>query len=468
MGIQKPYLDSFTAKELMAFIDCYVENHVLPQMPDHSPAECDLLARFLGFGYSREWSQGEIEILTGHYYGSGAEKTAQLLPLRSPLDCVAQAQKLGLRTTVKPKRKGGSPWMLWEIELVEKYYPVIGSKVSILLPDRSEYACRTKAVELKSTTGRVRWSESEIEILEKYYPQIGLDVADFLPGKSRENIYRRAGLMSLASPSHWTPAEDELLRSHYPDMGKKSAKFFLGRRSETACIRRAVALGLSFQDNRQEWSDDELSVLDKYYPQIGQKVAEMLPRRTVTACQKKAVQRGLSYRPEKVSRSRTVCRWSAEELDILRKNYPKMRAETYRLLPNRTKMACMKMAASLGLESTNNHWSTEEDNILRQNYAKMGSEVSVLLPGRSPSACHGRAKALKLYREGLQWSSEEDTILKEHYPREGVSAFQRIPNRTNAACQARVTYLKICRARASENIGSNQTGTKEELSYEIL
>ena len=84
MGIQKPYLDSFTAKELMAFIDCYVENHVLPQMPDHSPTECDLLARFLGFGYSREWSQGEIEILTGHYYGSGAEKTAPLIAWRRP------------------------------------------------------------------------------------------------------------------------------------------------------------------------------------------------------------------------------------------------------------------------------------------------------------------------------------------------------------------------------------------------
>lgn len=435
----------------MEFIDRYMEDYVVPQMSNHASEECGLLARFLGFGYSREWSQNEIEILTKNYPKSGAEKTAKLLLLRSPLDCVSQAQKLGLRTTIRPRRKGGSPWMLWEIEIVEKYYPVIGSKVSILLPDRSEYACRTKAVELDLTMRRVQWSENEIEILKKYYPQIGLDVAEFLPGKSRENIYRRAGLMNLVSPTRWTPAEDELLRSHYPDMGKRAAKFFLGKRSETACIRRAAALGLTFHDNRREWSDDELTVLDEYYPQIGKKVTELLSGRTVTACQKKAAQRGLSYRPQNINRSKGGYSWSPEELEILRKNYPQMRAEIYTLLPNRTKMACMKIAASLGLEPTNKNWSIEEDSILRKNYTEMGSGVSVLLTGRSPSACHSRAKTLKLHRDGMRWSPEEDAILKEYYPHEGASAFQRIPNRTNAACQARVSYLGVYRARASEN-----------------
>ncbi len=32
MGIQKPFLDSFTTKELMEFIDRYMEDHVVPQM----------------------------------------------------------------------------------------------------------------------------------------------------------------------------------------------------------------------------------------------------------------------------------------------------------------------------------------------------------------------------------------------------------------------------------------------------
>lgn len=198
MGIQKPFLDSFTTKELMEFIDRYTEDHVVPQMSNHSQAECGLLARFWGFGYSREWSQDEIKILTQQYHKLGAEETAQLLSLRSPLDCVSQAKRLGLRTAVKRQRNGGTPWMLWEIEIVEKYYPIIGAKVSILLPDRSELACKTKAVELELIISRVQWSENEIDLLKKYYPQIGLDVADFLPGKTRESIYRRAGLMNLA------------------------------------------------------------------------------------------------------------------------------------------------------------------------------------------------------------------------------------------------------------------------------
>ncbi len=40
MGIQKPFLDSFTTKELMEFIDRYTEDHVVPQMSNHFQAEC--------------------------------------------------------------------------------------------------------------------------------------------------------------------------------------------------------------------------------------------------------------------------------------------------------------------------------------------------------------------------------------------------------------------------------------------
>ena len=40
MGIQKPFLDSFTAKELMEFIARYIEDHVVPQMSNHFQAEC--------------------------------------------------------------------------------------------------------------------------------------------------------------------------------------------------------------------------------------------------------------------------------------------------------------------------------------------------------------------------------------------------------------------------------------------
>lgn len=39
------------------------------------------MARLLGFGYSREWSQDEIKILTQQYHKLGAEETAQPLAI---------------------------------------------------------------------------------------------------------------------------------------------------------------------------------------------------------------------------------------------------------------------------------------------------------------------------------------------------------------------------------------------------
>lgn len=450
MGIQKPFIESFTQAELMLFIDHYIEKHEILQVPGHSWADCDMLARFLGFNYSRKWSQDEKETLRLHYPYLGAEETSKLLPLRSPLDCVEQARHLGLKTLIKKPRKASSSWMIGEIEILEKYYAAIGYKVSMLLPERSEAACATQAQKVDAgVKAHVKWSNTELEILQKYYPKIGLDVEDFLPGKSRKSIYARAALLNLESPDKWTPEEDELLRLHYPQMGKSAAKFFLGRRTETACIKRAGVLGLTYDNNRRPWSEDELSILDEHYPRIGPKVSEMLLGRSIISCQKKAAQRSLTYRSAEVNRPRSTQKWSSEELKVLQENYPHMGPEVNKLLPSRTKMACIKMAASLGLAFKNSRWSEEEDNILRRNYPEIGIDVAAFLPGRTESACQSRAKVLNISRENVRWSSEEDDLLKKHYPAEGARAFQRLSNRSETACQARVTQLGIQRLQAS-------------------
>lgn len=60
--IRKPFLKSFTVNELMKFIDHYLEHKEILHMPGHPWEICDLLARFLGFGYSKLWSPEETEI----------------------------------------------------------------------------------------------------------------------------------------------------------------------------------------------------------------------------------------------------------------------------------------------------------------------------------------------------------------------------------------------------------------------
>ena len=64
MDIRKPFLKSFTVKELIQFIDHYIEHRELLHVPGHTWEVCDLVARFLGFGYSRRWAEDEIAVLS--------------------------------------------------------------------------------------------------------------------------------------------------------------------------------------------------------------------------------------------------------------------------------------------------------------------------------------------------------------------------------------------------------------------
>lgn len=454
MSTLKPYLEAFSADELMKFIDHYVETNQILHVPGQSWESCDQLAWFLGFGYDRTWSQNEINILTDHYPQLGAVETSKLLPLRTPLDCITKAKRLKLHTFAKLPRKKEepSPWMIWEYQLLEKYYPVIGSKTFILLPERTEFACATRATMAGfGSKKRIKWTEKEKQILEKYFPMIGMDVEQLLPGRTQKSISTQAENMGLHAPMKWTPEEDTLLRLHYPQMGADVSKFFMGRRSPRACAARARILGLTSQNDRRAWTVAELSILDEHYPSMGTEVSTLLPGRSKRSCQKMAMRRNLSALPRKICKPASVPRWTAEELAILQNNYPEMGGEVCKLLPNRTKTACVSKASSLGLLIRSTEWTEAEDDILKTNYSKMGIDVVELLPRRSKAACYNRATELNLRAGSHQWTEEEETILKDFYPTEGVDAFQRLSNRTEEACKTRLRKLGIYKPRASDD-----------------
>ena len=451
MERSKPYLAEFTTAELQTFIDHYIEYGEILHVPGHDWTSCDMVARFLGFGYSRTWSEEEIQILRETYPAAGAKAAEELLPLRSETDCVRKAINLGLRTLVKKERKKADDWMLWEVDLITRYYPVIGSKVALLLPERSESACVTKAIKLHLTAhSPVPWTEHELSILKDYYPKIGPNISDFLPNKTRNNILSKAAAMGLPAPSQeWTQEEDELLKLHYPQMGAEVSKYFFGRRSRSACISRAAVLGLSFDRYRKGWSEEELRILKEYYPQLGPRVSQMLPERTALSCKKKAGQLKLSFSGSGQKQQRRGKNWSHEELAILAENYPTMGDDVCRLLPHRTRSACITMAQQQKLCKKRGEWTPEEVEILRDNYAKMGNGVVSLLPGRTKSACRNKARELKLYANDSRWTSEEDSILINRYPQEGSSVFNLLPNRSESACRTRLCKLGIQIRKAS-------------------
>lgn len=105
MDIRKPFLKSFTVKELIQFIDHYIEHREILHVLEHPWEVCDLVARFLGFGYSRRWSEDEIAVLSENFTPLGAEETSKLLPMRTAYDCKRKADYLGLCTNVKTSQK---------------------------------------------------------------------------------------------------------------------------------------------------------------------------------------------------------------------------------------------------------------------------------------------------------------------------------------------------------------------------
>ena len=444
VDIRKPFLKSFTVKELIQFVDYYMEHGEMFHVPGRLWEECDLVARFLGFGYSRQWTPDETAALVEHYAQLGAEKTSGLLLMRTAFDCKLKADKLGLRTNVKSSRKRRGPaWAIYEMDILSKYYPILGLKTMALLPGRTDPSCAGMAQKLGICEQSAEpWSERELEVLKNNYPEMGKNVSILLPGRSEYAIQARALKHGIPAPAKaWTPEEDEIIKTHYPQMGPSVASLFQGRRTESACLTRAHFLSVRASTKEPKWSECELEILKKNYPSMGGNVQELLPGRTETACRVMAQRLELTTAHRKPSIGK---RWTDEEIEILKEIYPKAgTAGVQKLLPHRSPAACETMANKLGVSFKPDKWTAGEIEILKNNYHKLGKKVVELLPGRTTVSCQVRAAIMGLSIEGHYWSSEEDKILRIYYPREGKAVSQRLPYRSESACATRANSLGI-------------------------
>ena len=392
MDIRKPFLKSFTVKELIQFIDHYIEHREILHVPEHPWEVCDLVARFLGFGYSRRWSEDEIAVLSENFTPLGAEETSKLLPMRTAYDCKRKADYLGLCTNVKTSQKKDAViWSIYELDILSKYYPIIGQKVMVLLPGRTEAACTRWAKKLGiSAQPAELWSKEELQTLKSKYPDMGSSIRRFLPGRSGgaiRSIAFKTGVLSQSK--EWTPEEDEIIKTLYPQMGRAIVSLFDGRRTESACQSRASFLGVQNPMKNLEWTERELEILKEHYPSMSRGVVALLPGRTETACKSMAAKLNLvtSVRKRPVGK-----KWTEEEIKILKEVYPKAGAAgVHNLLPNRSVTACRAMAIKHGVAVYHTKWSDEEIEILKSNYHKLGQDVAELLPGRNIATCQKKA-----------------------------------------------------------------------------
>lgn len=114
-------------------------------------------------------------------------------------------------------------------------------------------------------------------------------------------------------------------------------------------------------------------------------------------------------------------KWSPEEDEIIKKKYPIMKKEVYKLLEGRTQDATYQRARYLGMIPSR-EWSRGEDNIIRAYYPIEGTGVIVRLKKknktveRTEQAIKTRAGILGVKKDRNRcWTEEDDDLLYRKY-----------------------------------------------------
>ena len=248
--------------------------------------------------------------------------------------------------------------------------------------------------------------------------------------------------------SRWSETEIEILKKHYPEMGGDVCKLLPGR-SRYTCTSMANSLGIYYTKftNNKLWTSEEIEILKKHYPEMGGDVCKLLPNKDKKICMNKANKlniKHVTYIPNK---------WTNEEIEILKKHYPEIGSNVCELLANKDRKACRRKARKLGIYLNNSiiKWDKNEDDIIIKYYPEMGGDVCKLLPGRSKCACISRASKLNILYDNHKWTNEEIEILKKHYPEMGGDVCKLLPGRSRGTCVARAQLLGIKLSRSWTN-----------------
>lgn len=191
-------------------------------------------------------------------------------------------------------------WTKEEDEILKKYYPIEGQKAVKRLPGQSKKSCSSRAYVLGIKTEDRWWSDEEIEILKKYYPKERGNVAKRLPNRKKAACKSKANLLGLRVQrfDKWTDEEIQILKKYYPLEGSRVAKRLVNRNPDS-CQAKAYTLHLSFHGfrNRSIWTDEEIKILEKYYPKLGTKCIKFLPQKSKDQIAHKAYRKSLRKNP---------------------------------------------------------------------------------------------------------------------------------------------------------------------------
>lgn len=248
----------------------------------------------------------------------------------------------------------------------------------------------------------------------------------------------------------WTAAELNVMAAHYGTMATSVLQsHYLPDRTVRAIELKAFRLGLSCDQSRINWTEDELRTLREAPP--GTPVAELrklLPNRTENAIhammsrpRRRKENPGLNTRGPRRP-------WTDEEKEILKKYARTMTSEELhdRFLPDRTPHAIQNAMRSL-VPSRIAKWLPSETACLVRCYGKIPTEelISGYMPGKTVSQVYAKARQLGIRKKYnvRRWSDEELDILRTNMGRMSVPKIKGlIPNRSTGAIYIKIHELR--------------------------
>ena len=238
----------------------------------------------------------------------------------------------------------------------------------------------------------------------------------------------------MAKNKKWTDEEIELLKKYYPELGQDCIKY-LPNRTTSSIISKASDLKIKY-DNNPKWTDKEVELLKKYYPEMGINCFKYLPKKDKTSISNKAKILKIRYNNDQ--------KWTDKEIELLKKYYPEMGSNCVKYLPKRNKTSIVSKARNLNLRfNMEQEWTDEEIKILKEYYPMMGTDCIKYLPKRNKGSIGVKAKRLNIKYENNKWADEEIEILKKYYPEIGCKCIKYLPERTKTSIKYKANSLNI-------------------------
>lgn len=282
--------------------------------------------------------------------------------------------------------------------------------------------------------GEIEKRKEECEKEGKEY-EVGFDVDEFIVMDEFMDVV--SGFKEIEGRligSKWTEEENNVLRKYYGNLSiKEIHNKYLLNRSEVSIQKRAQILGITYKEKSPIWSNEEIEILEKYYPIEGLKVENRLKGRTRNSILKQVSKRKIKAQDNS---------WNEEEIQLLKKYYPQYGNRTVDFIPNRPLSSIKDKAGELGIYVEKMIFSESEDKILEKYYPIEGNNVYKRLNNKSGYQCGQRAMKLGISFMSNRWTDKECEILKKYYPQIGSNVAEML-NKNKKSCCAMAIRLGI-------------------------